>query len=100
MENPPRRPQRALWRALAQLAVGLTHALRGNASGRDNPAAQGCRRHLGPDPDAAPSYGIDIAGLAATGPGRSPPSRRPAASAPRLRAALARFRRAEQTRPA
>ncbi|MDJ0341857.1 DUF309 domain-containing protein [Streptomyces sp. H10-C2] len=54
-------PQRALWRGLAQLAVGLTHALRGNAQG----AATLLRRGAdGIDPYRdAPPYGIDIAGL-------------------------------------
>ncbi|MCM2424566.1 DUF309 domain-containing protein [Streptomyces sp. RKAG337] len=55
-------PQRALWRALAQLAVGLTHALRGNASGAATLLRRGADG-IAPYRDAAP-YGIDIAGLA------------------------------------
>jgi hypothetical protein len=39
--------ERALWRALAQLAVGLTHAARGNTTG------------------GAPPHGLDLAHLAA-----------------------------------
>ncbi|MEV4411446.1 DUF309 domain-containing protein [Catellatospora sp. NPDC049609] len=56
-------PERELWRGLAQLAVGLTHARRGNAAGAP--------RLLGRAADrieayaAAPPYGIDVAGLVA-----------------------------------
>lgn len=53
--------ERALWRALAQLAVGLTHAARGNSRGAAallERAAKG----LAPYGDRAP-YGIDAAGL-------------------------------------
>ena len=50
--------ERELWRGLAQLAVGLTHAQRGNARGavalRDR-AADGLRRWAGPVP-----AGIDL----------------------------------------
>nr|WP_245687630.1 DUF309 domain-containing protein [Peterkaempfera griseoplana] len=54
-------PDRALWRALAQLAVGLTHAARGNATGA---AALLARAADGLEPyaDRAP-YGIAVAGL-------------------------------------
>ncbi|MEU3462724.1 DUF309 domain-containing protein [Streptomyces sp. NPDC006733] len=55
-------PHRALWRALAQLAVGLTHALRGNASGAATLLRRGADG-IEPYRDARP-YGIDIAGLA------------------------------------
>ncbi len=53
--------ERQLWRGLAQLAVGLTHAARGNASG----AARLLKRGAGsiaPYADAAP-HGVDVAGL-------------------------------------
>lgn len=54
-------PDRALWKGLAQLAVGVTHAARGNLTG----AAALLRRgadHI--DPYAAdPPHGIDVAGL-------------------------------------
>jgi hypothetical protein len=53
--------ERDLWQALAQIAVGLTHALRGNAPG----AAALLRRGInGLDgyPDLGP-YGIDVVGL-------------------------------------
>jgi predicted metal-dependent hydrolase len=56
-------PERELWRGLAQLAVGLTHARRGNAVG--------AARLLGRAADrveayaADPPYGVDVAGLVA-----------------------------------
>ena len=55
--------ERQLWRGLAQLAVGLTHAARGNARG----AARLVERAAGNvAPYAqAPPHGIDVAGLLA-----------------------------------
>ncbi|MET8454527.1 DUF309 domain-containing protein [Streptomyces sp. NPDC005209] len=59
--------ERTLWRGLAQLAVGLTHAARGNVTG----GARLLRRGAGAVEDwAARSgeprpYGMDLAGLAA-----------------------------------
>ncbi|MFE7978204.1 DUF309 domain-containing protein [Streptomyces shenzhenensis] len=59
--------ERALWRGLAQLAVGLTHAARGNATGgprllrRGAGAAEEWAAHCGRERP----YGLDIAGLAA-----------------------------------
>ncbi|HET6504926.1 MAG TPA: DUF309 domain-containing protein [Amycolatopsis sp.] len=54
-------PERALWKGLAQLAVGLTHALRGNQKGALT------LLHRGADAiepfAAAPPYGLDVAGL-------------------------------------
>lgn len=53
--------ERALWRGLAQLAVGVTHAARGNPTG----AAALLRRgadNIEPYADDSP-HGIDIAGL-------------------------------------
>jgi hypothetical protein len=54
-------PHRQLWRGMAQLAVGLTHAARGNHTG----AMSLLRRGAGNiEPYAGESpYGIDIAGL-------------------------------------
>ncbi len=52
---------RALWKALAQLAVGLTHAARGNERGRIallERARTGLRGYAGRTP-----YGIDVDGL-------------------------------------
>ncbi len=53
--------ERELWRALAQLAVGLTHAQRGNARGAVallNRAADGLGRWVGPAP-----AGVDLNGV-------------------------------------
>jgi len=55
-------PERELWRSLAQLAVGLTHAARGNRTGATallSRAAAGLAPY-GP----RPPHGIDAAGLA------------------------------------
>ncbi|MEU5595853.1 DUF309 domain-containing protein [Streptomyces sp. NPDC020298] len=59
--------ERALWRGLAQLAVGLTHAARGNVTG----GARLLRRGAGAVEEWADGsgerqpYGIDLAGVAA-----------------------------------
>lgn len=55
--------ERELWRGLAQLAVGLTHAARGNVVGGRALLDRGTSA-LAPYAEAAP-YGIDIAGLLA-----------------------------------
>ena len=55
--------ERDLWRGLAQLAVGLTHALRGNARGAAALLQRGADR-LGSYPAAGPHH-IDVAGLRA-----------------------------------
>jgi hypothetical protein len=54
-------PERELWQGLAQLAVGLTHALRGNRGG----AVSVLRRGAGNISGYAdvPPYGIDVTGL-------------------------------------
>ncbi|MEU1404093.1 DUF309 domain-containing protein [Streptomyces sp. NPDC005728] len=58
--------ERTLWRGLAQLAVGLTHAARGNTTGgarllrRGAGAIEGWASGKG----EAGSYGMDLAGLA------------------------------------
>jgi uncharacterized protein len=55
-------PERELWRGLAQLAVGLTHALRGNAGGASRLLTRAADRI---EPYAAdPPYRVDAAGLA------------------------------------
>jgi hypothetical protein len=53
--------ERDLWQGLAQIAVGLTHALRGNARGAAALLLRGVSR-LGPYPDRGP-HGIDVVGL-------------------------------------
>jgi uncharacterized protein len=56
--------ERDLWQGLAQLAVGLTHALRGNGPGAVALLRRGGER-VGRYAADAP-YGIDAAGLAVT----------------------------------
>lgn len=78
--------ERQLWRGLAQLAVGLTHAARGNEPG----AATLLQRGVGNVAPyaAAPPHGIDVAGLVTWGRAlAADPStaRDPALAAPRLR---------------
>jgi hypothetical protein len=53
--------ERDLWQGLAQLAVGLTHALRGNARGAASLLRRGADRLAG-YPSTGP-HGIDVAGL-------------------------------------
>jgi hypothetical protein len=57
--------ERRLWRGLAQLAVGLTHAARGNARGAVSLLERGVDNVL-PYADAAP-HGVDVTGLATWG---------------------------------
>jgi len=54
--------ERDLWRGLAQLAVGLTHAARGNTPGAATLLARGARS-LGTAHDAAARHGVDDAAL-------------------------------------
>jgi uncharacterized protein len=54
-------PERELWQGLAQLAVGLTHALRGNRSGAVTLLRRGRGRIA--DYASAPPHDIDVAGL-------------------------------------
>jgi uncharacterized protein len=80
--------ERELWQGLAQLAVGLTHALRGNPAGAVTLLRRGADRIsryglVGPCGPAAPAgpaglagptglvgpYGINVAGLAASATG-------------------------------
>jgi uncharacterized protein len=53
--------ERDLWQGLAQLAVGLTHARRGNARGAATLLRRGADR-VGNYPAPGP-YGVDVAGL-------------------------------------
>jgi hypothetical protein len=56
-------PERELWRGLAQLAVGVTHAARGNARGAATLLDRGAENLT---PFAAdPPHGVDVAGLVA-----------------------------------
>ncbi|MFJ9022137.1 DUF309 domain-containing protein [Streptomyces sp. NPDC102259] len=58
--------ERALWRGLAQLAVGLTHAARGNLTGgaRLLRRGAGALREWAADAGQDRPYGMDLAGLA------------------------------------
>jgi uncharacterized protein len=58
-ESPP--SDRALWKGLAQLAVGLTHAARGNQVGAATLLRRGAAA-IQPYRDARP-YGVDVSGL-------------------------------------
>jgi hypothetical protein len=53
--------ERQLWRGLAQLAVGLTHAARGNARGAATLLERGAGT-IGPYA-GRPPHGVDVAGL-------------------------------------
>lgn len=53
-------PERELWRGLAQLAVGLTHAARGNARGAATLLDRGAENIAAFEPGP---HGIDVAGL-------------------------------------
>ena len=53
--------ERDLWQGLAQIAVGLTHALRGNARGAVSLLRRGADRMAGYA--ASGPHGIDVAGL-------------------------------------
>ena len=55
--------ERQLWRGLAQLAVGLTHAARGNARGAGTLLERGAG-NLAPYAEAPP-HGVDVPGLVA-----------------------------------
>ena len=55
--------ERQLWRGLAQLAVGLTHAARGNAPGAATLLQRGAG-NVAPYAEAAP-HGVDVGGLVA-----------------------------------
>lgn len=54
-------PERDLWQGLAQLAVGLTHLLRGNPAGATTLLSRARRRVSGYAEE--PPYGVDVAGL-------------------------------------
>ncbi|MEV6399805.1 DUF309 domain-containing protein [Streptomyces sp. NPDC051907] len=76
--------ERELWRGLAQLAVGLTHAARGNTTGGARLLLRGADRIA----EFQDPYGIDVTGLAAWARELTSRVEEPvdaAAEAPRLR---------------
>ncbi|MBD0711543.1 hypothetical protein BU197_25210 [Streptomyces sp. CBMA291] len=88
--------ERDLWQGLAQLAVGLTHAARGNGPGGARLLRRGADRLAsGPGRTAAVPYEVDVEGLVAWARALADraevdaaPSVDPVAAAPRLRRAL------------
>ena len=52
--------ERDLWQGLAQIAVGITHALRGNPVGATTLLRRGARRVAGYTGD---TYGVDVGGV-------------------------------------
>jgi uncharacterized protein len=60
--GPP--DQRDLWQGLAQICVGLTHALRGNAVGAKRLVDRGCSRLEEYDATGGPTYGLDLSAVA------------------------------------
>jgi hypothetical protein len=56
--------ERDLWQGLAQICVGLTHALRGNAIGANRLVERGIGRLGAYAATGGPSYGLDMADVA------------------------------------
>ncbi|SFL75400.1 DUF309 domain-containing protein [Geodermatophilus ruber] len=77
--------ERQLWRGLAQLAVGLTHAARGNPRGAATLLDRGAGNISGYAAD--PPHGVDVPGLVAWARARAADAtagREPGAAGPRL----------------
>jgi uncharacterized protein len=62
--------QRDLWQGLAQICVGLTHALRGNQVGAGRLVDRGCARLEAYAATGGPAYGLDLAAVADCARGR------------------------------
>jgi len=62
--------QRDLWQGLAQICVGLTHALRGNHVGAGRLVERGCARLEAYTATGGPTYGLDLAAVAECARGR------------------------------
>jgi len=60
--GPPE--QRDLWQGLAQICVGLTHALRGNEVGAQRLVERGCARLDDYATTGRPTFGLDLAEVA------------------------------------
>ena len=56
--------ERDLWQGLAQICVGLTHALRGNAVGANRLVERGVGRLDQYAETGGPTYGLDLADVA------------------------------------
>ena len=55
-----KRQERGLWQGLAQLAVALTHAGRGNARGASRLVERGAGRLAEYEATSGPTYGLDL----------------------------------------
>jgi len=64
--------QRDLWQGLAQICVGLTHALRGNEVGARRLVDRGCARLDDYAGTGGPTFGLDLAEVARCSRGRVP----------------------------
>ena len=62
--------QRDLWQGLAQICVGLTHALRGNQVGAQRLVDRGCARLDAYATTGEPEFGLDLAEVARCARGR------------------------------
>jgi uncharacterized protein len=62
--------QRDLWQGLAQICVGLTHALRGNEVGAQRLVDRGCARLDDYATTGEPTFGLDLAEAARCARGR------------------------------
>lgn len=57
--------ERDLWQGMAQLCVGITHALRGNAAGAARLVERGAGRVRAYAATGGPTYGLDLEGAIA-----------------------------------
>lgn len=57
--------ERDLWQGMAQLCVGITHALRGNATGAARLVVRGAGRVRAYAVTGGPTYGLDLEGAIA-----------------------------------
>lgn len=62
--------QRDLWQGLAQICVGITHALRGNAVGAERLVERGCARLDTYAGTEHPRYGLDLDAVASCARGQ------------------------------
>ena len=55
--------ERDMWQGLAQLCVGLTHALRGNRTGAERLLSRGAGRLEAYEATGGPTYGLELAAV-------------------------------------
>lgn len=63
--------ERDLWQGLAQICVGLTHEARGNALGASRLVDRGVARLAAYESAGGPTYGLDLAAVAACARGKA-----------------------------